>query len=51
MPDAANDGSEVFGAYIQKELDRQIERKASLEQRALSVITTSGALVAALGTK
>jgi hypothetical protein len=57
MPDPPSDGSEVYGAYVKEELDRQQARKASFESRGLSVITTSGTLVtllfglAALSTK
>jgi hypothetical protein len=57
MADPPTDGSEVYGGYVKEELDRQLARKASFEQRGLSVITTSGTLVtllfglAALSTK
>jgi hypothetical protein len=48
MADPPLDGSEVFGDYINKELERQIARKTSFEQRGLAVITTAGALVTLL---
>ncbi len=48
MSDLPTDASEVYGGYIQDEFDRQLARKASVEQRALSVITTSGVLVTLL---
>jgi hypothetical protein len=48
MPDPPSDGSEVYGAYVKEELDRQQARKASFESRGLSVITTSGTLVTLL---
>jgi hypothetical protein len=48
MTDPPPDGSEVFGDYVTKELERQIARKASFEQRGLAVITTAGALVTLL---
>jgi hypothetical protein len=48
MPDPPPDGSEVYGDFVQAELERQTARKASFEQRALSVITTSGVLVTLL---
>lgn len=50
-------GFSKYGAYIKEQVDAQQARKASLEQRGLSVITSSGALVtllfglAALSTK
>jgi hypothetical protein len=57
VADPPPDASETYAGYVKDELDRQIERKASFEQRGLSVITTSGTLVtllfglAALSTK
>lgn len=53
----AGSGYNVYGEYIKGELEIQDKRKASFEQRALAVITTSGTLVtllfalAALSTK
>jgi hypothetical protein len=52
-----SDAGEIWGDYVKEELDRQVARKASFEQRGLAVITTSGVLVtllfglAALSTK
>jgi hypothetical protein len=54
---AQEPGSSVLLAYLTDQLARQDARKASVEQRGLAVITTSGALVtllfglAALSTK
>lgn len=41
-------GSGVYAAYIASQVASQEERKRSLEQRGLAVITTSGALVSLL---
>src|SRR5204863_5652630 len=41
-------GSSVLLDYLNDQLARQDARKVSLEQRALAVITTSGALVTLL---
>jgi hypothetical protein len=48
MPDPAPDGSEVYGGYVKDELDRQTDRKASFEQRGISVITSAGVIVTLL---
>jgi hypothetical protein len=42
------DGRSVYADYINAELDTQQQRKTSLEQRGMAVITTSGALVTLL---
>ena len=48
-PEAAESpASCVYAEYIKAELDLQHERKASLEQRGMAVITSSGALVSLL---
>jgi hypothetical protein len=44
----AGSGFDVYGEYIKAELEVQDNRKASFEQRALAVITTSGTLVTLL---
>jgi hypothetical protein len=41
-------GSTVYAAFIAEQLSRQDARKASLEQRGISVVTSSGALVSLL---
>jgi hypothetical protein len=41
-------GTETYAALIDRELDAQEARKASLEQRGLAVITTAGALTSLL---
>ena len=41
-------GTEAYAALIERELDAQEARKASLEQRGLAVITTAGALTSLL---
>jgi len=41
-------GGSVYAAYIKEQLAGQDARKASIEQRGISVITTSGALVSLL---
>lgn len=41
-------GSSVYAAFIAEQLSRQDARKASLEQRGISVITSSGTLVSLL---
>ena len=43
MSEAADDGGSVLAGYISTQLAKQDARKASLEQRGLAVITTSGA--------
>lgn len=50
-PPAASDGepgAAVYAAYITAQVASQEERKRSLEQRGLAVITTSGVLVSLL---
>jgi hypothetical protein len=47
-PSSADAGFTAYSAFIKTELEAQKERKASLEQRALNVITTSGVLVSLL---
>ena len=42
------EGTSPFGAYAEKLFETQAERKTSLEQRALAVITTSGVLATLL---
>lgn len=57
MPQSAVSGGTLYSDYIAEQLESQERLKASLEQRGLSVITTSGVLVtllfglAALSTK
>jgi hypothetical protein len=41
-------GVPVYGDFIQHELDAQDRRKDSFEQRALAIVTTSGALTTIL---
>lgn len=41
-------GTETYAALIERELDAQEARKASLEQRGLAVITTAGVLTSLL---
>lgn len=48
MSEAADDGGSVLASYISTQLAKQDARKASLEQRGLAVITTSGVLVTLL---
>ena len=42
------DGTTTYGQYVEDELAAQSARKASLEQRAVTVITSSGALATLL---
>jgi hypothetical protein len=46
--EAEGTGTETYAALIDRELDAQEARKASLEQRGLAVITTAGALTSLL---
>lgn len=39
------EGSEIFAAVIDHELERERERTTSLEQRGMAVVTSSGVLV------
>ena len=48
MSPTENPGRSRYATYIKEQLDAQEERKTSLEQRGLAVITTSGALVTLL---
>jgi hypothetical protein len=48
MSNAEPSGSSVYAAFIAGLLEEQDARKASLEQRALAVVTTAGALVSLL---
>jgi hypothetical protein len=41
-------GSSVYAAFIVEQLNRQDERKTSLEQRGISVVTSSGTFVSLL---
>ena len=41
-------GSTIYAAYIKDQLDGQDARKQSIEQRGITVITTSGTLVSLL---
>jgi hypothetical protein len=41
-------GSTVYAAFISEQLSRQDTRKASLEQRGISVVTSSGTFVSLL---
>jgi nitrate reductase NapE component len=47
-PDTSAGGRAVYADYIREQLAGQEARKTSLEQRGLSVVTTSGALVTLL---
>ena len=42
------EGSEVYADFIKSMLDAEDSRKSSLEQRGISIITTSGTLVTLL---
>jgi hypothetical protein len=42
------EGRDVYSEFLKSLIDAEISRKASLEQRGLAVITTSGALVTLL---
>jgi hypothetical protein len=44
-PSSDPHAGEVYAALISSNLERQAQRKSSIEQRGLSVISTSGALV------
>lgn len=46
--EAGSTGTETYAALIDRELDAQEARKASLEQRGLAVITTAGVLTSLL---
>jgi len=48
MSASEDHGRTFYAAYIKDQVDAQEARKASLEQRGLAVITTSGALVTLL---
>jgi hypothetical protein len=48
MSSTDDPGRTVYAEYIKDQLEAQEARKASLEQRGLAVITTSGALVTLL---
>ncbi len=45
---APESGGSIYADYIREQLARQDERKASIERRGVSVITTSGVLVSLL---
>lgn len=45
MTDERRVAGDLFAAVIEDNLERQQQRKASLEQRGLAVVTTSGTLV------
>ena len=38
-------GSQIYSDFAKEQLDAEVQRKTSLEQRGLAVVTTSGALV------
>lgn len=48
MAGSETPGRTVYADYVKAELDAQLERKASLEQRGVAVITTAGTLVSLL---